>query len=755
MIAFDRGVRPSKSDGQLADEMQRWWLAHHQQRKPHRDREVWRALKGVNDETIAIRLLIAGISVSELNKLGADDDGKKNLRDQAIFIGRNLGQRRDLGLKVGAWGINMLTSLPVFALDEDDVLRMTAAADDIMDDVIDRAVASNPLLSPLAEPPVPWTQARKGGLPADHWANVPLIRDRHPSIENAARKAIGTGAMKRVLDAINALQRVPFAINEPMRDFILRDGKPSSPEGPRPPVWQQERRQKWDEALARLTAFHTDMVIAEAMASAGRFWVPLNIDFRGRVYGIPHFNFQREDRVRALFLFADGEPIGDSGLGWLKQHVAGTANGNKWSAIRKPGALHTAGRLKWTEDNLEKLCEIGRAVLRRDEPKTLAWAMPKEKYQFLAACVELVQAVEKGPKFETRLPIVLDGTNSGLQHIAAMTRAEVEGGYVNLRPADEPSDFYSLVAHRVWEAAPDLRHLMQGQDDRDLMKRPTMSFFYGSRAGGFRRNTNEEIADLAVEKPRLAHAVVNGTATKEQMAEWNGRPRAVGMVKQIIETLKERRHNQIDNAEVKQLARVIHKSIGEMAPRATEVLKFLRRLAWLYAKEGKPLRWPTADGLPVINCYHKPIVKPVEVSLRGPSGRKRRFNFVVGEESDVWKEKAANSAAANFVHSVDATHLRFVALAAAGSPIVGATLPIPSFDLVTVHDCFGCIAPRAPFLRYILLDQLSHLHTACSLLSWLLEAAKRDLPRGTKLPKLPEPGNLDLSEFRDCYDAFK
>ena len=62
-----------------------------------------------------------------------------------------------------------------------------------------------------------------------------------------------------------------------------------------------------------------------------RFYVPLNIDFRGRIYPIPHFNFTRDDRVRGLFLFADGKPIGKEGLLWLKTHVAARADGVAWS----------------------------------------------------------------------------------------------------------------------------------------------------------------------------------------------------------------------------------------------------------------------------------------------------------------------------------------------------------------------------------------------------------------------------------------
>ena len=264
-------------------------------------RAVRKALRGIKDEDLAFRLLVAGVSVCYAKNLGVDSDGQKNFRDIALWIGRNLGQRGKLGLEVGAWGINRLLYLPIFDLVDTDVLDipLTNSLDALLNDVIKRGAKANPLLSPLLTQPEPWTQVRKGGLPPDHWANVPLIREHHPSIEEAARKAVGTKKMQPLLDAINALQRVAFTINEPVLDYVKRTSDISP----------------------------TDVVVAETLAAHGRFYVPLNIDFRGRVYAIPHFNFQREDCVRALFLFADGEPIGEEGLKWLKAHVAACADG--------------------------------------------------------------------------------------------------------------------------------------------------------------------------------------------------------------------------------------------------------------------------------------------------------------------------------------------------------------------------------------------------------------------------------------------
>ena len=625
---------------------------------------------------LALRLLVAGISVCANDSLGADRDGEKNFRDIALWIGRNLGQRGKTAVEVGGWGVDMLLSLPIFALAANDVLTLplTDQLDSLLDDVIARSFKANPLLSPSLVPPEPWTQVRKGGLLADHWANVPLIREHHPSIEEAARKAIGSGKMQPLLDALNALQRVAFSINEPVLDYIKRDV----------PV--------------------TDAVVAEMLAAHGRFYVPLNIDFRGRVYAIPHFNFQREDCVRALFLFADGEPIGVEGLKYLKAHVAACADGTSWSHAPKPGDLNLDKRVEWTETNLPLLRKIGEAVLRGDDK--IKWALPKKPYQFIAACVELVQALDKGPGFVTRLPLTFDASCSGLQHLCAMTRAD-EGRYVNLVPDDDGDDFYRRVAFKVSENTEAARY-MEGRFDRAIVKQPAMSYFYGSRKGGF---------------------------TKNQA----GRSRPYGMTKQVADVLDERGVREPRAAKL--IAHEINNSIEGMVPKAKKVRDFLEGLADMCAEKGLPLRWTTPLGLPVINRYHEPKIKIISVSLKG---RRRRVKLAVGDKPSIAKKKATNAVTANFIHSIDAALLQFVALAADREGI----------NLVTVHDCFGATAPQAARLNAIIREEFVRLHKRDNLLAGVRETAKRDL-RVKELPPVPAIGSAEIEAVLGSFHAFK
>src|SRR6059036_1026907 len=56
---------------------------------------------------------------------------------------------------------------------------------------------------------------------------------------------------------------------------------------------------------------------------------------------------------------------------------------------------------------------------------------------------------EEGPNFRSHLPVSMDGTCNGYQHLSAMGRDPIGGRATNLVPADEPEDIYQEVAYHV------------------------------------------------------------------------------------------------------------------------------------------------------------------------------------------------------------------------------------------------------------------------------------------------------------------
>ena len=203
--------------------------------------------------------------------------------------------------------------------------------------------------------------------------------------------------------------------------------------------------------------------------------------------------------------------------------------------------------------------------------------------------------------------------------------------------------------------------------------------------------------------------------------------------------LKGRRQPTNDAAK---LARAIYSTIEGMVPKAKAVCDFLEQIAKLYADQNRSLRWTTGAGLPVINRYYKPDIDRIPVWL---DGRRRRVELVVGDTPEVAKGDAVNAVTANFTHSLDACHLHMVALEAAKEGI----------PLVTVHDCFGSIAPRMGRLLDIVRDEFVRLHKRHNFLAAVWASVRRNLPKHVKLLLPPEPGNLDLELVRRSHNAFR
>lgn len=81
----------------------------------------------------------------------------------------------------------------------------------------------------------------------------------------------------------------------------------------------KQKRDNW----SLLSDFEIKLGIARKFKEVERFYMPLNLDFRGRIYPIsPHLNQIGNDISRGLLEFAIGKKLGKSGVEWLKIHLA-------------------------------------------------------------------------------------------------------------------------------------------------------------------------------------------------------------------------------------------------------------------------------------------------------------------------------------------------------------------------------------------------------------------------------------------------
>jgi DNA-directed RNA polymerase, mitochondrial len=603
-------------------------------------------------------------------------------------------------VQVGNWGVGRLMELlpNVFMTGErsskkfkpEKVLLLTPEAQAEAEDNIARMILRNPVWLPTTNAPAKWTDWDKGGTADDRLSGaLTIIGRNNKQTALAVSAAVADGSMRPVLDALSALQAVPWHINKRVMEVVSE--------------CDDKGIVIADQDGASRAVFGMDMRTAKETAELDRFWTPMHLDWRGRVYSAPHFNFQRDDRIRALFRFADGEPIGARGLYWLKVHVANCGDFNKVSK------KSFDERVKWTDAHGSRIKNCA------DDPlDDLWWTEADKPFQFLAASIELTAALEEGPKFVSGLPISFDGSCSGYQHLSAMTRDEETARLVNLTHESAPKDIYEAVAERV-EAlvtddlkGPDAGFAQAWLDhgiDRAVVKSPVMTYVYGSTRGGMADQIRSVLKARALKGNAFAGAS--------------------------------------DYAAAPYLTRHIRSALGTLISRPEAAMTFLKKMAMVAAANGRFLQWTTPTGLPWKNIYYETEQKQVRLALQGKSFR---VKVTTGDKPELDSAGIRDGVVPNFVHACDAAHLMRTVNAAVSEGIT---------SIATVHDSFGCLPSRAERFRKIILEQFTRMYSEHDVLAEIREQACKDLEgQARKLPPLPARGSFDLNEVLNADFAF-
>uniref|UniRef100_A0A6N2LEM8 DNA-directed RNA polymerase n=1 Tax=Salix viminalis TaxID=40686 RepID=A0A6N2LEM8_SALVM len=146
-----------------------------------------------------------------------------------------------------------------------------------------------------------------------------------------------------------------------------------------------------------------------------------------------------EDLCRGILEFAEGAPLGKSGLRWLKIHLA-----NLFACgVDK---LSHEGRIAFTENHLDDIIDSADKPL---EGKRW-WLHAEDPFQCLAVCINLTEALRSSSPetYLSHIPIHQDGSCNGLQHYAALGRDKLGAAAVNLVAGEKPTDVYSGIATR-------------------------------------------------------------------------------------------------------------------------------------------------------------------------------------------------------------------------------------------------------------------------------------------------------------------
>jgi DNA-directed RNA polymerase len=379
---------------------------------------------------------------------------------------------------------------------------------------------------------------------------------------------------------------------------------------------------------------------------AGTCYFAVTADYRGRLYyrgGI--LTPQGHDFQKAAFQFAEPRKLGKGGINGIAIHFANVAWDDKASIN---------DRIKWART--EGVALAARVALGH-------WPAEADKpYQALVAALEwnrIVTEMNNGTKpseMYSTLVCHQDGTCNGLQHGAAITGHRATAVAVNCVEStwdDVPSDVYRLAADAMYDACIDRELGAVAKAirlvGRSAMKKPVMVTGYGA---GTRTALEGMISKLEDHPDALAEIESNDKIVKEAM-------------KEALEATA--------GAMVK-LNEVLQASIMDIAE--------------------KPIYWTTADGF-----Y---VQQACRAKYRGEDFEDEREFYAKGTEFEtrtdgINRQGQINAISPNFVHSIDATHLRMVIMNT-------------DAQIAAVHDSIGSHAADFFEVARVIREQFIKVH---------------------------------------------
>jgi DNA-directed RNA polymerase len=611
---------------------------------------------------------------------------------------------------VGHWMLDCATRMPYFVIADDGLPRIAPKYSDKIDRLREVLLWRHPVIMPHLRPPPDWT---------GWWANygdrlrASFVSDWRPETRAAIEATFETArppddrsspfaaALRHSLpfahaDGVNSLQRVPLRINQTLLPLVDKFA-----------VELMDNQGKQRETDRDVVA--ADLADARWIGDR-QFYLTYHCDKRGRIYAIPHLNYLREDHVRSLFKFANGQPIGD-GLQWLEIHCANSAGEDK-----KP--WHE--RLQWAKTNHDMI-----ECVAADPQNTFdLWRGADKPFAFVAACQELVGAWHDQAGFITHLPVSFDGTCNGIQHLALLARDKEAAKLVNLidsvpthQVSATPQDIYEVVRRRIME-------LLEIGDKRLRSKKKEIddAWCFGWWRERLRSLNKKDLRKL-FKNPAMTFAY---SATNKGMED-----KIVEVYRGLFEL------NEPWPEATRFLAKAVRLACQDILPGPARVMKHIRALALHRFKRGLFLEWRTLTGFPVANRYE--LSNEKEISLV-TGGIRTRYTVADGALPKKMKRKILDAASPNFVHSLDAAHLVRTVLGANSDGIK---------DILTVHDSFACLASQATRFNQIIRRDLSLLYIIRDPLANLREVNVGD----ADVPPPPKHGDLTLEDVLKIQTA--
>jgi len=535
----------------------------------------------------------------------------------------------------------------------------------------------------MISPPVLWSDNSYGGfLRNNEKLFIDLIT---PSTKSKMKSVINNNL---IYDSVNYLSSIPYKINTEVLDFINLNSKEIGllqnlhPETIKLEEYYGILNFKIKNTNKTINRLSIKKIVKDVISYNSNYYLEKNIiglanlyklvdqiyftitlDWRGRLYSeSTYLNFQGNDLSKALILFKNGKVITSEGVRYLKIYGANLYGMNKLSFME---------RIKWVDENHDNILNMDLDFINRAD----------KKFLFIAFCFEYKNYFLNPTEFKTHLPILLDASCNGMQHLSAMIGDSIIAENVNLMKSDpylKPYDFYTfclkLVKNKLDSIDPNnikyirIRNLKL---NRSVVKPTIMTIPYNVTIHTISTQLSEFFEEVEINNEILL------------------KPKWYVPDPELYISYKELYY----------LASLIHETLYEEHPKLKAVVKYFSDMASLLTKLNLPIIWNTPAGLTIKQNYVKFKKHVVKSSLYYKSS-----SYTISlPTTQISLKNQKSSFMPNLIHSMDASNIYLLA-----DKILKANLKI---NIFTVHDCFATTAETMPLLNRLVRSSFIELYS--------------------------------------------
>lgn len=518
-----------------------------------------------------------------------------------------------------------------------------------------------------------------------------LLNDKYSSESLFRQKPIQVNASKLlpqnlIIDMVNNINSVEFKINSEVFYFILDNYKKfdlitdpniEHPYYNKPDLTVLEQKE--------LAAFNSKkyleqniLGLAQLLILEPKIYLPIRLDYRGRINCVcENLTFQGTELSKSLLLFAKGSNVylnNSLAINYLKIYGANCFGHN----LDKKSFLD---RIDWVNENEENIINFTNGNLIN---------ICDNKLLFIAFCFEYRKYIEakknQAAFFVSHLPIQLDASCNGYQHLSLLTKDTNLANLLNLKSSnwqDIPDDFYSFIALKLLDYfSKELKNLNPDEETTQKIK----SF---TKLSKLKLINHRQLIKKSI--MCLPYNVTQYSMVKYMESE---------LVKQKDGNYISEKDSSIilTHKELHYIASAILKIIYNYFPKLKNLITYFKAIVRISSALNIPIPWILPTGLIVQQQYFG--VK--ELKFKPFSFQKDILKIDIINNQMFDKKKQDLALMPNIIHSLDAATLTLV--------ITKFFKETSSVSFYSIHDCFAVTCDKMQILTDILKSSYTDIY---------------------------------------------